>query len=327
MMNAAVLRTLGSAPRFESFAEPDVRPGEALVTVRAASVKQLDRLIAKGAHYSSPTPDRLPMVCGTDGIGLLDDGTRVYFATLRAPFGALAERSVASWHVPLPAAVDDATAAALINPALGAWLPLAWRGRMTAGENVLVLGATGVTGRLAVTIARILGAGRVVAAGRNRTILESLKSLGADAVVDTDQPVEQLTEAFVAAAGPKGFDVIVDYLWGKPAEALIGALTGHDLSVAATGAGRGVRFVSVGEMAGAGITLPSAVLRSSHLSILGSGTGNFPPPAEMKATVARILDEAAAGSLGIDTETLPLSEVEQAWDNPAMAERRMVLVP
>ncbi len=308
MMHAAILETLGSAPRFGTFDEPVAQAGETLVRVRAASIKQLDRAIAAGTHYASPR--RLPVICGTDGIGEFDDGRRVYFAAMRPPFGAMAERSIASWYVPLPASLDEATAAALVNPALGAWLPLAWRGAVAPGETVLVLGATGVTGQLAVKIARILGAGRIVVAGRNR---ELLAGLNADAIVDTTLPKAALTQAFIDAAGNDGYHVIVDCLWGPPAEALIDALTGHDLAVAASGAERGVRLVNVGAMAGANITLPAGVLRSSHLKILGSGTGNFPPVDQLKAIVERILNEAAAGNLGVEMETMPLSEVAAAW--------------
>lgn len=322
MMKAAVLHVLGETPRCEPFERPLALEGEVPVRVLAAGIKQLDRGIAKGVHYASPK--QLPVVCGTDGIGLLDDGRRVYFAALRSPFGAMAEFSIASLYVPVPEALDDATAAALVNPALGAWLPFSWRAKLQPGESVLVLGATGATGRLAVRTARILGASRVVAAGR---LASGLADVGADAIVDTDQPPEALEQAFTDAAGDRGFDVVVDYLWGLPAEALMASLSGHDLAVSHAGSERGVRYVSVGEMAGKDIRLPSGILRSSHLHILGSGTGNFPPLPILQETIGHILAEGARGALKVEPLTVPLSSIEQAWSDPALAGQRLVLDP
>ena len=321
MMKAAVVHALGEPPRCETFEEPAVGPGESLVHVSAAAIKQLDRAIVRGTHYGSPR--RLPVVCGTDGVGRLDDGSRVYFASMRPPFGSMAERSAATLTVPVPEKVGDVTAAALVNPALGAWLPLSWRAKMTAGETVLVVGATGATGRLAVTIARILGAGRIIAAGRN---IARLADCGADILIDTEQKPDALKRAFADAAGPNGYDVIIDYLWGSAAEALIDVLTGGDLHVSGTGTERGIRYVSVGALAGPSIALSSAVLRSSHLQILGSGTGNFPPADLLKETVARILLEAAKGNLGVTSETAELSKVTEVWDLGS-ASRRIVLLP
>jgi len=321
-MKAAILHSFAAAPRYGDFELPEPRPGESRVKVLAAGIKQLDRAIAKGVHYASPK--ELPVVCGTDGIGLLENGQRVYFAAQRAPFGGMAEHSIASWHVPVPDALDSGIAAALVNPALGAWLPLSWRAKMEPGESVLVIGATGATGRLAVRIARILGASRVVAAGRLKS---GLANVGADAVVDTEQPHEALKQAFTEAAGERGFDVVVDYLWGAPAEAVIAGLTGHDLAVSHTGSERGIRLVSVGEMAGKDIRLPSGILRSSHLQILGSGTGNFPPLPILQETVGRILAEGVKGTLEVDAHVVPLSAVEQAWNDPALSRRRLVLDP
>jgi NADPH:quinone reductase-like Zn-dependent oxidoreductase len=321
-MKAAILHSFDAAPRYGDFERPEPRAGESLVKVLAAGIKQIDRGIARGAHYASPK--QLPVVCGTDGVGLLESGQRVYFAAMRSPFGGMAEHSVASWHVPVPDALDSNTAAALVNPALGAWLPLSWRAKMEPGESVLVIGATGATGRLTVRIARILGASRVVAAGRLKS---GLADVGADAIVDTEQAPEALRQAFADAAGERGFDVVVDYLWGPPAEALIAGLTRRDLAVSRAGAGRGVRLVSVGEMAGKDIRLPSAVLRSSHLQILGSGTGNFPPLPVLQETVARIFAEGVKGALEVDAHAVPLSAVEQVWNDPALRRRRLVLDP
>src|ERR1035438_2398018 len=269
-MHAAVLHTLGKPPRFESFPDPVAEPDEAIVHVRAASLKPIDRLMASGGHYASPR--EFPVVCGVDGIGVLDDGTRVFFGGPRRPYGAMAERTVVArsrcW--PVPESLDDATAAALLNPALSSWLPLVWRAQLAAGETVLILGATGIAGKLAVRVAKLLGTGRVVAAGRNEQALSTLGGLGADAVIHLDASDQEVTQAFAREAGNKGYDVIVDYLWGHPTELLLAALTRAEFSMKAAGP----RLIPIGESAGPAISLPAAALRSAGLAILGGG---FPP--------------------------------------------------
>jgi NADPH:quinone reductase-like Zn-dependent oxidoreductase len=212
-MKAAVLHALGQSPRYEDFADPQATEGEVLVQVKAASLKNVDKMMASGSHYDR-FPD-LPCVCGVDGVGLLDDGARVYCGGARPPYGMMAERTVVSrgWCLPVPEQVDDVTAAALPNPALSAWLALSWRARLQPGEMVLILGATGVAGQLAVQIAKHLGAERVVAAGRNRRVLTTLRDLGADATIALDLSDQELTAAFIREAGPRRFDVVLDYLW------------------------------------------------------------------------------------------------------------------
>src|SRR5438105_3797076 len=166
------------------------------------------------ATRTSPIPERprAKCWCGVDGVGLLDDGARLYCGGARPPYGMMAERTVVSrrWCVPVPEQVDDVTAAALPNPALSAWLSLIWRARLQPGETVLILGATGVAGQLAVQIAKHLGAERVVAAGRNRRVLTTLRDLGADATIALDLSDQDLTAAFIREAGPKRFDVVLD---------------------------------------------------------------------------------------------------------------------
>jgi NADPH:quinone reductase-like Zn-dependent oxidoreductase len=316
-MKAAVLEALGSAPVFGSFAEPDIRTGEVLVHVRAAAIKQLERLVASGRHYSSPK--ELPIVPGLDGVGRLDSGERVYFMVQRRPFGAMAERAPASLTVPVPESLSDAEAAALVNPALAAWLPLVERGRMQRGENVLILGATGTSGRMAVTVARLLGAGRVIACGRRR---EVLASLDADAAICLDAPEAEIAAAF-AGEVEHGLGVVVDYLWGRPAELLIGEVARPDLHSAA--GEHAIRFVSVGAMAAPDIGLPSNALRGSRLEIIGSGTGNFPHGEAMQAAIAKVLDLAKAGHLPISVAERPLEAVSAVWNPGVNPDERVVL--
>jgi NADPH2:quinone reductase len=322
MMNAAVLHALGEAPRYEEFAEPTPGKDEALVTVRAASLKPSDRMMADGSHYDSLR--QLPAVVGLDGVGLLEDGTRVYCGGPRPPYGTMAERTVVprAFCLPVPDAVDDLTAAALPNPAMSSWLALLWRAKLEPGETVLILGATGVAGRLAVQVARHLGAGRVVGAGRNPDALAALAGLGADATIRLDGPDAELEKAFAGQAGDRGYDVVLDYLWGRPTEALVAALTGHDLMAEPTR----TRLVQVGEMAGPILRLPAEAVRSSGLEIMGGGGGSVPPAAIFE-TFPRLWELAAKGELRIDAEPVPLPDVEAAWQRGNRAGRRLVLIP
>ncbi len=317
-MKAVILDTLGNIPHFGEFDEPLLESGEELVHVTAAAIKPLDRAIAAGVHYSSPRT--LPVVCGVDGVGRLEDGSRAYFSAFRQSFGAMAERAAASWTVPLPERLSDAQAAAIVNPALAAWLPLVWRGRLQQGETVLILGATGAAGTFAVRAARLLGAGKVIAAGRRQDVLERL---GADATVDLRLPEEEL-EAVFSEHVAGGIGVVVDYVWGRTAEIFIDSLIKADL--AAHQSQLVTRLVSVGEMGGRSITLPAAALRASRLEIVGSGSANFPPIDEMKRIVADILGHAAAGRIELDVETFALAKVVDAWQLSATSDARPVLL-
>jgi NADPH:quinone reductase-like Zn-dependent oxidoreductase len=305
-MNAALLHALGEAPRDEDFAEPTPDKDEALVRMRAASLKSSDRMMADGSHYDSL--GELPAVVGLDGVGVLEDGTRVYCGGPRPPYGTMAEQTVVprAYFLPIPDAVDELSAAALPNPAMSSWLALEWRARLEPGETVLVLGATGVAGKLAVQVARYLGAGRIVGAGRNPEALAALAGLGADATIRLDGSDAELAEAFARQVGD-GYDVVLDYLWGRPTEALVAALTGHELMAEPTR----TRLVQIGEMAGPILRLPAEAVRSSGLEVMGSG-GRIPPAAIFE-TFPRLWELAAKGELRIDVEPVPLADVHAAW--------------
>jgi NADPH:quinone reductase-like Zn-dependent oxidoreductase len=321
-MKAAVLHALGTAPRCEDFADPTPNEDEALVSVKAPSLKASDKMTADGSHYDSI--QELPAVVGLDGVGVLADGTRVYCGGPRAPYGTMAEQTVVprAFCLPVPDAVDDLTAAALPNPAMSSWLALLWRARLEPGETVLILGATGVAGKLAVQIARHVGAGGVVGAGRNPEALEALAGLGADATIHLEGSDTELQKAFAHQAEDGGYDVVLDYLWGRPTEALVAALTGHDLMAEPTR----TRLIQIGEMAGPILKLPAEALRSSGLEVMGSGGGSV-SPAVIFETFPRLWEAAAKGELHIDTEPVPLRDVEEAWHRSNVGGRRLVLVP
>ncbi len=319
-MKAAVLHELGKPPRFEDFSEPSARNEEAIVQVRAASLKAVDKQLAAGTHFASPR--ELPVICGTDGVGNLPDGTRVFFGGPRRPYGAMAQRTVVptAFCFPVPDALDDATAAALPNPGVSALLSLSHRAKLARGEKVLILGATGVTGKLAVQIAKQLGAGRVIASGRNPQALEKLRDLGADSIIQLNQPDDDLKKAFAQEAGEAGFNVVIDYVWGRPTEVLLSAITRPEFAVVNSE----TRLVQVGESAGPTIALPAAVLRSTALTILG--TAGIPSRDVLVAAMHQVLDWGAAGTLRIETNQVPLADIEKAWTREERG-RRLVVVP
>lgn len=317
-MDAAVLHTLGQPPRCEPFPEPVAGDEEVLVHVHAAAVKPVDKQLASGSHYAS-TRD-LPFVCGTDGVGHLDDRRRVFFGGTRSPYGAMAERTVVprAFTFPVPDGISDEVAAALPNPGVSAWLSLTLRAKLAPGDNVLILGATGVTGKLATRIAKLLGAARVVAAGRNPEVLSKLHQLGADATIQLDVPANDLREAFVREAGQAGFQVVIDYVWGGPTEAFLNAVTRKEFAAI----GSETRYVQVGESAGATISLPAAVLRSVPLTIMG--TAGIPPRDILVDAFQQVMARAASGELQIDTERVPLAEIESAWQRDQRGHRFVV---
>ena len=184
-MNAAVLHEHGKAPRYGSFEDPEPQPGTVMVDVAAAGLHHLDLLKASGSFYMGPPP--LPSAVGTDGVGRLQDGRRVYFDETVAPFGSMAERALARETAlfEFDDGLDDVTAAALGNTGMGAWLAVSWRSGLQEGDTVLVLGC-GAFGSLAVQIAKLHGAGRVVAADRGGERLERQLDHGADATVALD---------------------------------------------------------------------------------------------------------------------------------------------
>ncbi|SEQ60525.1 quinone oxidoreductase family protein [Microlunatus flavus] len=312
-MKAAVVHDTEQAPRYDDFADPVVGEGRVEAEVLASAVHVIVRTIAAGRHYSAST--KPPFVPGLDGVVRLPDGRRVYAAGVQAPYGMLAERVSLPQGagVEVPEGLSSATAAALVNPAGSSWIPLSRIG--AEGKTVLVVGATGTSGLLAVQAAKAQGAARVVALGRNAEGLARAAELGADATVTL---ADDLAAPLAEAAGPDGaYDIVLDYLWGQPARAVLDALVANKVDPH-----RPVRFVNIGNLAGAELALPAPVIRSSAIEISGNGIGSFPlelAPAATKAMFAAALE----GHLTVDFEEHPLSEVESAWDLPV----RLVLVP
>lgn len=315
-MNAAVVQAFAAPPRYTTFADPFPGEAERLVAVTAAGLHPIVKALAAGAHYGSA--GSLPFVPGVDGVGRLDDGTRVYFGVSRAPFGTFSERALAgpALCLPLPAAIDDVTAAGMGNPAMSSSVALTVRAKLVAGESILILGATGSGGQLAIQIAKRMGARRVVAAGRNPPALEALQDLGADRVLSLDQEHDALVAAFRSELTRPGVDIVLDYLWGPPAHALLEAIAQKGLCKAAPR----IRYIQIGDSAGKTISLAGAALRSSGLELLGSGFGSASLD-QISHALTGFFAMAAASPFQSSIQAVPLRDVEALWNSPTNGAR------
>src|SRR5439155_23269833 len=214
VMKAAVLHAIGDIPRYEDFPDPMPGDDEVVIDVKAVAVENVDKRIAAGTHYASQQyTAQLPAIAAFDGVGALPDGTLVGFGNPRRPYGALAEKTVVpeGAYLPIAEGIDPAIATVLGTAITGMSIKTA--AGFVPGETVLIQGATGVAGRLAVKVARLLGAGRIIATGRDDDQLREVQTLGADTMINTAVPDETLTQAYLDAKGA-GYDVALDYLWG-----------------------------------------------------------------------------------------------------------------
>jgi NADPH:quinone reductase-like Zn-dependent oxidoreductase len=315
-MKAALVVTAGQPPVYSDFPAPVPSEGERRISVTAASLSHVARARASGTHYSSP--GALPFVVGIDGVGQLDDGRRVYFVMPSAPYGSMAEQTIvrASQCIALPDGLDAVTAAAIAIPGMSSWAALQESAKFQAGETVLVNGATGTSGRLAVQIAKYLGAKKVIATGRNIEALQSLT--GADVIIPLTQDEEKLEKAFLKTFH-EGVDVVLDYLWGPSMEQLL-------IAAAKAGAdGVPIRFIQIGAASAPNITLPNAALRSSAIQLMGSGIGSVPFKRLIKA-IEGVLQASVPGGFEIATETVPLSEITAVWSAETSQARTVFLV-
>jgi NADPH:quinone reductase-like Zn-dependent oxidoreductase len=312
-MKAAVVNEPGQKPQYTDFPEPLAKKGEELISVRAAALSHFTKGRASGGHYSAH--GMFPAVAGSDGVGTMQDGRRVYSVLPEAPNGAMAETTVVrSLHcIDLPAGIDDVTAAAIANPGMSAWAALMERALLQAGETVLINGATGTAGRLAVQIAKYLRASKVIATGRDAEALEEVRGLGADVVIpfELNPSNPQGSKQYEAALKEQfatGINVVVDYLWGKSAETVIIAIA------KAVDDATPVRFVHVGGASGGNVELPGAALRSSPIVLMGSGNKSIPLP-RLLASIKSVFDAVAPARLSIKTKVVPLAEVGEIWDD------------
>jgi NADPH:quinone reductase len=307
-VRAALVASHGAVPELGDRPEPDAAGGKAVVELLAAAVNPADLAIASGSFPAGNPP--LPYVPGIEGVGRvvqssrLAPGTRVWASGRGlgvAADGAFAERFAVAEEAlfEVPDGADDVVAAAFGQAGLAAWMPLSWLAPVRPGESVLVLGATGSVGTVAVQAAKLLGAGRVVAAGRDEARLAGAAELGADATVTLDG--EDLAGRLTAAFEGSPPTLVLDALWGPAVEA------------AATAAGPGARIVNLGQSAGPVATLPSGQVRGKQLQIFGYS--NFAVPGDVLARgYAELVDHASAGRIRLPVETFPLERVADGWE-------------
>jgi NADPH:quinone reductase len=310
-VRAAVISELGRPPELADRPEPS---GEAIYEVSAVSLNPIDVNVGAGRYFGGHP--ELPYVPGCEGVGRASDGTRVYLFSGGLGLsreGLLAERVAApvDLGVPLPDAVSDEIAASCGIAGMAGWMPVAWRAPVRKEDRVLVLGATGTVGLVATQAAKLLGAKRIVAVGRNRERLKRAAELGADATVSLEE--DDLVAAFKEAAGGNGPTHIVDTLWGPPAVAAIQA------------AAPGWRLVQIGQSAGAEATLASAVIRGKMGELYGY-TDFAVPRNEFREQYLRLVGHAAAGEVVFDIETCPLERVAEAWEQQANGPNAKIVV-
>jgi len=303
-MKAAVVWEAGKSPVYSDFEEPIPHEGEVRVHVTASALTNFTKIRAAGKHFSFSA--RPPFIVGIDGVGRLDDGSRVYFLFPRVPFGGMAERTVvrSSQCIRIPDNVADVTLAAIADPGMAAWAGLEARAKLVPGQTVLINGATGTAGRMAVQIARHLGAKTVIATGRNRETLNALLGIGADEAIPLDYEgktsKDELRKHF-----EQGIDVVLDYLWGSSAEQILAAASGAKRMMP-------IRFVQIGTTSAPDITLPGATLRSSTIEIMGSGIGSIPLQ-EINLILYKLMQATSEAGFQIETREIPLSRIGEAW--------------
>lgn len=321
-MKAAVMYQQGEMPQYADVPEPVVKSDEELIiSVKAAAIKHFDKSRAKGTHYSAENQPKKAMLIGGDGVGLLADGTKVY----ALGDGMIAEKAIIDKRrmVKLPEGIDDASACALPNAVAGSAMALRFRAKMQTGETVLINGATGFTGKIAIQVAKHYGAKKIIVTGRNEQTLKSLLTLGADETVLTTQNDEDFIAQIRNIHSQTPIDIMIDYLWGHTAELLLASLKGNGSFTHKT------RFVSIGSITGDKIQLSAENLRSVDLQLSGSGVGSWTKD-EMKLLFSEILPEmfqlAAENKLKVDTIKVNLKDIEQLWEMEVTDGKRLVVV-
>ncbi|NMN99770.1 zinc-binding alcohol dehydrogenase family protein [Gordonia sp. TBRC 11910] len=322
-MKAAVVGAAGATPTFTDFADPTVHDGQRVVELVAAGLHPVVRARISGRHYSSENV--WPAVPGLDAVARTDDGRLIYTGMVAAPWGTFAERFAvpSSFAVELPDGVDPLAVAAGCNPGLASYVPLTNR-RAALGEaglgTVLILGATGIAGRIAVDNAFALGATKVIAVGRNSEILRELADRRPDSVRTVTLTGTDDAAAIVAALDDQAPTTVIDFVWGPVAEAAFTALDDPALA----GPHFDVAHIQIGAIAGAHAAVPATLLRSRRYAISGSGLGSV-RPADMFGALPAFIDQIAGGAVHIPFTAYPLAAIDEAW--AASESTRAVVVP
>ena len=298
---------------------PIPKENEVLVSMKCVAMKHLDKAIAKGTHYSSENDTNKAKIIGSDGVGILEDGNRVYVIN---PKGTLAEKIAVNKNfiVPIPDGLEDSIASALPNAVMGSAMGMKFRAKMQAGETILINGATGFTGKVAIQIAKIYGAKKIIVTGRNENESKKLLELGADEYILTTD--ENFTEKLKSIHQNSPIDIVIDYLWGKSAENVLEAIKGNGSFSHRT------RFVSIGSITGDSVQLSSQILRGTDLQISGSGLGSWTKP-EVSILLTEILPQmfelAVNKKLNIETESIDLGNISEIWNQEMDTNKRLVI--
>jgi NADPH:quinone reductase-like Zn-dependent oxidoreductase len=318
-MNAAVVTSFDQPPHYQQFEVPQPTAGEQLVDVLAVGVHPRVRSGATGAHYTST--GALPMIPGIDAVGRRPDGKRIYFLAADDVLGTMADQALADQRrcIELSKDTDAMAVAATMNPAMSAWVALRLRVPIKPGQGVLVLGATGNAGTMAVQVAKLLGAGTVVGAGRDHERLNALTDVGADRIVQLTDDHAATADALADAAAD--VDIVVDYVWGEPAQRAITALLS-----ARPDRSRQLDWIQIGAMAGPTIELPSVALRSANLRLQGNGQGAVTTDAYL-AQLPTLIEHINAGTIALRARPTALADVEKVWATTDRPGERTVLVP
>ncbi|MBP2617241.1 zinc-binding alcohol dehydrogenase family protein [Chryseobacterium jejuense] len=321
-MKAAVVFEKGSTPQYANFPEPEIsNQNEVLVTVKAASIKNLDKARASGKHYSTENAAHQPTIVGSDGVGYLEDGSKVYFFSKK---GTVAERAIANLQmiVPVPEGLDFSIAAALPNAVMGSAMALKFKAGIQPGNVVLVNGATGITGRIAVQIARVYGASKIIVTGRNEESLQALRELGADEVVSLQLNNGNFKKKIKEIHSESPIDIIIDYIWGHSVEMILSAFKGDGTFSHKT------KLITIGGMSGDTIQLSSQILRATDIQISGSGLGSWTKE-ESALLFSEIIPEmfqaAVEGKIKIETENVDIKNIEAVWNAEIQTGRRLVV--
>jgi len=321
-MKAAVVFEKGSLPQYADFPEPEkIQENEILVSVKAASIKNLDKARAGGNHYSTENETHQPKIIGSDGVGYLENGNKVYFFSKK---GTVAEKAVADkkMMVPIPEELDFSIAAALPNAVMGSAMALKFKAGLQPGNTVLINGATGITGRIAVQIAKLYGARKIIVTGRNEESLHALRELGADEVVSLKQEDHDFKQKIKEIHRQTPIDVVLDYIWGHSVEMILSAFKGDGTFSHKT------KLVTIGGMSGDTIQLSSQILRGTDIQISGSGLGSWTKE-ESTLLFTEIIPEmyqaAVEGKIKIETEEVDIKNIETVWNAEIQSGKRLVI--
>lgn len=320
-MKAAVVFEKGSIPQYTDFPDPEIQENEILVSVKAASIKNLDRARAGGNHYSTEHQEHQPTIIGTDGAGYLENGDKVYFFSKK---GTVAEKAAADKKmiIPIPEGLDFSLAAALPNAVMGSAMALKFKAGIQKGSTVLINGATGITGRIAVQVARLYGAQKIIVTGRNEESLQSLRELGADEVISLKMDDHDFKQKIKEIHKETPIDIVLDYIWGHSVEMILSAFKGDGNFSHKT------KLINVGGMSGDAIQLSSQILRGTDIQISGSGLGSW-SKAEFALLFSEIIPEmfraAVEGKIKMETQDVDIKNIETIWNAEIQSGKRLVI--